>query len=267
MSPTPRGEIRIPWWVALLISVGAHVTLGSALLAASSGTDQSKHAAMEMSQRKLELPPLKKKKLPPKPKPKAPETKKIETEVKKTKRVVRRRPSKAPPKVLPPIAEKMRPPTKAPPSDDTGPKTFGIKMEGKSTAPAGTGVAVPKGDSLEVSPRIRRRGKATKGFKKTFSAGEQAPLAVITTRPLPVKRVQPDYPERMRNLGIEGRVVLQLTVDGKGRVTKAKIIKSLHPDLDRLCVAAAKKMIFKPATVNGTPVLVKIPYSFAFVLD
>ncbi|MCA9666807.1 MAG: energy transducer TonB [Myxococcales bacterium] len=251
----------------IVVSIAAHAVLAGLLLSVDRRLPRPKNRVSTMTQRKIELPPPpKKKKLPPPPpekkapppEKKAPPPKKIARRIKRVRRV-----SKPPPKVAPPPSGK--PEGKSPP--DTGRKTFGIKFEGKTTAPTGQGVQVRKGDSVDVNPRVTKRGPPAKGFKKRYKAGEQAPLAVITTKPLPSKRVMPKYPERARDLGIEGRVVLELTIDGKGNVIKARVIRKLHPDLDAAAITAAKQMKFKPATVNGTPVTVKISYSFAFVLD
>ncbi|PIE17784.1 MAG: hypothetical protein CSA65_07745 [Proteobacteria bacterium] len=187
----------------------------------------------------------------------------------KPKTVVRRRP-KVSPKPKAPEPE-GKPESKTPAAPDTGAKTFGIDMEGSTAAP-GTGVQVPKGQTLKQDPRVRRVGKGKpkagkKGFKKTFKRGERAPVAVISSMPRVQKRVQAAYPERMRELGIEGRVVLQLTVGPDGRVTKTKVLKGLRKELDRAAIAAAKKMRFTPAKVGTIPVTVKIPYTFTFVLD
>lgn len=228
---------------------------------------------IELTDRELERP-----KPPPPPpeppKPKAEEPKPEPAPEPPPKKVVRRQPRKQPPPkppAEPPPSEPQEPPSDKPP--DTGPKTFGLTLEGTTTAAPGEGVAVPQGDSMAVAPTIRKRGKKKvenkkpTGFKKTYQRGEMAPVAVITTRPRVLKRVQADYPERMRELGIEGRVVLELTIDADGNVINIKVLKSLRPELDEAAKAAARKMRFAPATVSGTAVKVKIPYTFTFVLD
>jgi|GEM_PF-2007756 TonB family protein len=228
-------------------------------------------AAIEMVDRKPPKPKPKVeiKKPPPKPKekPKPPEVLKNPIKVKKLppKRVLRskkRRPKPPPPK--------GDPNAKEPAAKDTGPKTFGIDMSSTTAAP-GTGVKVPRGQSLGVDPQIRKVGKGQpkgqRGFKKDYKVGEAAPVAVVTSMPKLRKRVQPKYPPRMRDLGIEGRVVLNLTVDAKGRVTKAKLMRGLHKELDKAALAAAYKLVFSPAMVNKTAVSVQIPFTFSFVLD
>jgi protein TonB len=181
------------------------------------------------------------------------------------------RPVEPPPEppAEPPERPKEPPPEAVPPS-------FGLKLSGTAKAPAGQGVQVPEGDTLKASPTQRRQEKdkdkpvappSGHGFKKDYTPGEKAPLAVATTLPKMVKKVVPEYPEKARELGIEGRVMLELTVDGEGKVIDVRIVKGLHPVLDAAAVEAAKKMRFQPGTVNGTPVTLKIPVPFTFVLD
>ena len=163
------------------------------------------------------------------------------------------------------------PPAKEQPPEDTGPKIFGERLEGATTAPPGQGVPIPQGGSMRVSPTVTKKGKApekkTTGFRKEYGAGEEAPVAVITSYPKVLKQVSADYPERMKELGIEGKVVLELTVSAVGRVATAKLVKSLHSELDKVALAAARQLLFSPALVGKTPVQVKIPYTFTFVLD
>jgi TonB family protein len=210
---------------------------------------------------------------PPKPEPPKPEPAKVEPEVRPapTKVAMNRQLPKAEPKTDPEPEPKAEP--KGPPPEDTGPKTFGLKMEGTTKAAPGTGVAIPRGDSIRVSPTITKKGPEKKreekptGFKQSYGRGEEAPVAVVTVQPKVLRQVTAEYPEQMKELGIEGRVVLELTIDGSGKVAGVKVLTGLRAELDAVAVAAARKLLFSPATVNGVPVKIKIPYTFTFVLD
>jgi periplasmic protein TonB len=233
------------------------------LLVPAEAKRQPSLPSIEVTERKLPPPPPE----PPRPDPPKVDPPAAETKVAMTKQLPRIR--QPPPTEPEPTRETTPTDDKAP--ADTGPKTFGIKMSGTTTAAPGSGVQVPRGDSLAVSPKITKRGlpppPKPKGFKTTYTKGEEAPVAVITSQPRVVKKVTAAYPEKMKELGIEGRVVLELTIDGSGKVTDARVVKSLRAELDAAALVAARQMIFAPATVNGTPVKVKIPYTFAFVLD
>lgn len=213
-----------------------------------------------------ELPPEPEKPEPPEPKPPPPAAQPKVAMIRKLPR-----PTVQPPPEQTPEAKPTEPKSVEP----TRPPTFGIKLEGTSRAPAGTGVQVPEGDTLLTKPTRKQQkkkpGKVAKterrGFKADYEKGERAPLAVVTKMPKVQQKVIAEYPDKTKELGIEGRVVLQLSVDGKGRVKEARVVTALHPLLDAAAKAAALKMRFAPATVNGTPVAVKIPYTFTFVLD
>ena len=215
---------------------------------------------IELTEKK-QKEPEKKPPPPPEPEPvKAEPTKVAMVKTLKRKRVRRREPPQEP--------EPNKEPATVP--QDTGPKTFGLKFKGTSSAAPGTGVVVPDGDSLAVSPKIRKRGKKPKkpnGFKKVYRTGEVAPMAVLTTRPTLIKNVEAVYPERVKDLGIEGRVKLRLTINHRGKVIKVKLLRSLHPRLDKVAMEAARKLVFSPATVNRVPVTHVITHTFTFTLD
>lgn len=54
--------------------------------------------------------------------------------------------------------------------------------------------------------------------------------------------------------GIEGCVLLEVTVLPDGRAGEIKVIRSLDPDLDRAAVASVAKWRFRPGMRNGQPV-------------
>jgi periplasmic protein TonB len=254
-------------WLPISVSLVLHTSIAiAALLLPTARGKRSENRTviltdLKIPERPRPLPPKPKEVKPPEPKP----------EPKKVAMVKRPEPRPEPPPPEPePKAEPKEKPDKPP---DTGPKTFGIQMEGTTNAGTGDGVKVPVGDSLAVRPTIRKKGPATPppktetGFKQTYARGEQAPVAVVTTPPKVRKQVQPEYPERMRELGIEGRVILELTLDEQGRVVAVKVVTSLRKELDDVAVVAARQLLFSPALVNGKAVAVKIPYTFTFVLD
>lgn len=72
------------------------------------------------------------------------------------------------------------------------------------------------------------------------------------------------YPPQARELGIEGAVQLELLVSETGTVADILAVQgpaALRP----AAIAAARKIRFAPALVNGTPIPVQIPYTFRFV--
>ena len=85
----------------------------------------------------------------------------------------------------------------------------------------------------------------------------------VTVKPVIIHKEKAMYPISARNAGIEGMVVVQVTIGKTGLVENAKIFKS-KPPLDEAALIAAKKCLFKPAINNGNFVKVKmnIPFNF-----
>ena len=73
------------------------------------------------------------------------------------------------------------------------------------------------------------------------------------------------YPETAKREDIQGRVVVQVTIDKTGKVTHATVVRSVDRDLDREALRVAQKLPdFSPALIKGHPVasLLSIPISF-----
>ncbi|MEJ2055699.1 MAG: energy transducer TonB, partial [Calditrichaceae bacterium] len=75
----------------------------------------------------------------------------------------------------------------------------------------------------------------------------------------------PKYPDLARKAGIEGIVVITVTIGKDGKVEDAKVFKSL-PMLDEAALKAAKKCTFKPAKQRDKTVRVKMNIPFHFRL-
>jgi TonB family protein len=263
--------------LSLLLSAGVHALLAGVLLAVPSSDGQAPMAMIELTDRQLPPPPAPPEPPKPPPEPEEPPPEEPPPEpVKKpevVKKPVRReripRPTPAEP---PPPQPEGQPDAEEPAADDTGARTFGLEMEGTTAAPTGSGVAVPRGDTLETDPGAKRIGKGKpegkrRGFKKTYERGERAPLSVVTAMPRLLRNVEVEYPSELEELGVEGQVVLRLRVDETGKVAEAKLLRGLHPLADRIALKKARELRFTPAKVNQTAVSIEIEYRFNFVLD
>ncbi|MFC4348917.1 energy transducer TonB [Kordiimonas lipolytica] len=87
---------------------------------------------------------------------------------------------------------------------------------------------------------------------------------------LPLVRVQPQYPRRAQERGIEGYVIVELTVNEDGTVPADSII-IIEADpkgyFERAATKAAQKFKYKPKVVNGQPQKVTgVKYRFSFDL-
>ena len=87
---------------------------------------------------------------------------------------------------------------------------------------------------------------------------------------LPLVRVQPQYPRRAQQRGIEGSITVSLTVNADGTVS-ADTIQVIDEDPKGYFVKAAKKAAakfkYKPKMVNGVGQKVEgVIYKFSFNL-
>ena len=83
--------------------------------------------------------------------------------------------------------------------------------------------------------------------------------------PVLVKAFKPAYPGLARAAGIEGRVLLRVTIGADGRVQAASIIHSdVTPAMEQAAIEAAMRFEFEPAMQQSIPVrsLMAVPMWF-----
>lgn len=100
------------------------------------------------------------------------------------------------------------------------------------------------------------------------SSGQE--FYVFDKAPKPRRITNPEYPALARNAGIEGTIVLKLTVDEKGRVIRAVVINpgSVASGIfDASAVKAAQEWLFEPAEQSGNPVKATITVPLEFSLN
>ena len=67
-----------------------------------------------------------------------------------------------------------------------------------------------------------------------------------------LKEVAPIYPEAARKAGTKGFVILEVTTDSRGRVTNAKVLRSL-PGCDQAAIDAVRRYVYEPVIIRGRP--------------
>ncbi len=86
--------------------------------------------------------------------------------------------------------------------------------------------------------------------------------------PIPIKQVQPSYPETAIKAKLEGTVWLKVLVNKLGTVDSV-IVSQPTPalaELERAAVDAAKQWVFKPGIQKGKPVATWIFFPTKFLL-
>jgi TonB family protein len=151
-----------------------------------------------------------------------------------------------PPKNQPPPTE--RPATG---TDVTTTPIFGISME--STSSAGTGPALPVGNTLQTKPgRARTTETAVKPLAAPVAAYE------VTKMPVPIGHCTGKYTEEAKQAGLEGTVILDIVVGEDGRVRDVKIVQGLAQGLSEAAIRAAKACRFTIGERDGKPVPVRV---------
>ena len=82
--------------------------------------------------------------------------------------------------------------------------------------------------------------------------------------PSKVRDVPAVLPENARRAGVQGIVILEITVDAQGSVTDARVLRSI-PLLDQAAIDAVRQWQYTPTLLNGRPVpiilTVTVPFS------
>ena len=145
------------------------------------------------------------------------------------------------------------------------------------------GVPVPVPDA-EVNPEqtIATQKELSEVQAPTVSTGEGTGTTVqqdinidedppdfvpVEKTPVPVKQVQPAYPEIARRAGVEGTVWVKILVDKEGKAKKAVIMKSDAEIFNDPARDAALQWVFTPALMNNGPVAVWAAVPFRFKLN
>lgn len=85
-----------------------------------------------------------------------------------------------------------------------------------------------------------------------------------TAAPRLTQFIQADYPADELAAGREGSVLLELTIDATGHVTRAVVVQALSASFDQAALTAARNFVFEPARRDGTAVASVLRYRYRF---
>lgn len=102
-------------------------------------------------------------------------------------------------------------------------------------------------------------------------------LGVDTTSPPPdllpvekepeiIRQAVPVYPEAAVRKGLQGRVLVKVSIDSGGKPDKAEILRSDNSIFNKPSIDAAMKYRFTPAIMDGKPIAVWVVIPFNFKL-
>lgn len=95
-----------------------------------------------------------------------------------------------------------------------------------------------------------------------------APTAayLVSEMPSVLSEVRPEYPKAARDQKIQGPFVMDVLIDGAGKVRQVSAVEG-NDIFREAALAAMQKFKFRPALVDGKPVAVKIRYTLRFELE
>jgi periplasmic protein TonB len=199
---------------------------------------------------------------PPEPPPPEPPPPEPPPEPPKPKEKKPKEPS--PKEVLPPPPSNQEPPPEA--SNEPVPLVTGLSMS--SVVENSGGPAMRVGNTTYGDPNkekyvkpedVRAYAGGSKEFKPTRVANLSKAARVRTEH-------RPRYPKALKEEGVEGVVVLQIQITSEGKVRKARVVKGIHPVLDKLSAEAVERFAWYPAEMNGEPVDSVLTYRMTWQL-
>jgi protein TonB len=93
-------------------------------------------------------------------------------------------------------------------------------------------------------------------------------LKQVDIPPVPIKKVQPEFPDQARQMGISGKVVLRFLVEADGRVAKASVVAARPAGVfNQSALDAIGEWRFKPGRYQGKAVAVWVELPVRFQLS
>jgi protein TonB len=111
-----------------------------------------------------------------------------------------------------------------------------------------------------VAGKTETVAEAGNGKPEGPSAG--SPYGSLMHGPLYGHEIRPALPIRTMDpvvdpSGVEGSVVVEITIDDHGKIVQKTVIQSLGPAVDAMVLAALNDWEFRPATRDGMPIASK----------
>jgi len=121
----------------------------------------------------------------------------------------------------------------------------------------------------EISQMVTITGKAPGGAQpaaaepgpKRIRVGGQVEAAKLIFKP------EPEYPESLREKGIQGLVLLEGVISKEGEPLSFKVLKSPDPGLAQAALDAVQQWRYQPTLLNGEPVEVVTTIEIEFDLE
>jgi TonB family protein len=132
-----------------------------------------------------------------------------------------------------------------------------------ATVASQTSEAPPPAEAPSPTPPANADKKPDDSDHAAASPGKRGPIPAGVLNGKAISLPKPEYPAEARSAGVDGVVVIQVTVDEQGNVTEARPVSG-PAQLQQVAVNAALQAKFSPTLLLGEPVKVTgvIVYNF-----
>jgi len=106
------------------------------------------------------------------------------------------------------------------------------------------------------------------GGLPTATAAAPTPVRIShgVREPRKLRYVPPVYPELARQIRLQGTVLVECTIDARGRIVNATVVQG-NPLLNEAALAAVQQWVYTPTLLSGIPVPVLMQVSVTFALS
>jgi len=135
----------------------------------------------------------------------------------------------------------------------------------KTVAPADGASKTASPSTAGAPARTAAAGSPRPGVAAQYGPIRVGDVGVDIRPPTRIFNVNAIYPEEAKAAGIEGVVVMQITIGEDGSVTNAVVVRSV-PMLDAAAIESVLQWQYQPTLLNGMPVEVEMFVTVSFTL-
>jgi TonB family protein len=103
--------------------------------------------------------------------------------------------------------------------------------------------------------------------KKASLTKPSVTMPVTLTKPKLIHKVNPPYPEKAKEEGIQGIEIIQALIDQKGQINQVKTVKTSHMILNQSAVDAIIQWKYTPFYIGKRSIAVPLTVTINFVLE
>ena len=126
---------------------------------------------------------------------------------------------------------------------------------------------IPTGDVLDGIKYFIKIAPIDTTLDERMPIAKPDYFVAVDAQPIPIKQVQPQYPDEARHSKIEGTVWIKCLVGKDGKVTKPVVMRSDAAIFDKAAISAVLQWRFSPARLKGKPIAVWTAIPFRFRLN